>query len=48
MKTITRIVVVALIVCVIYFATIGREQFYDLMEFFSELIDAVARGYLKK
>ena len=48
MKTITRLVIVALIVGVIYFATIGRNQFYDFMDFFSELIDAIARGYLKK
>jgi hypothetical protein len=48
MKTITRLVIVALIVCVIYFATIGKNQFYDLMDFFSELIDAIAKGYLKK
>lgn len=48
MKTITRIVIVALIVCVVYFATIGREQFYDLLDFFYEIINAIAKGYLKK
>ncbi len=48
MKTITRIVVVAAIAAAIYFATIGRAQFYDLLDFFSEMIQAVAAGYLKK
>jgi len=48
MKSVTRIVIVALIVAVIYFATIGREQFYDLLDFFSEFISAIAGGYLKK
>ena len=48
MKTITRIVVVAAIAGVIYFATIGRDQFYDLLDFFYEIIAAIAAGYLKK
>ena len=48
MKTITRIVIVAAIAGVIYFATIGRNQFYDLLDFFYELIAAIAAGYLKK
>ena len=48
MKTITRIVIVAAIICVIYFATIGREQFYDLLDFLSEILQAIASGYLKK
>jgi hypothetical protein len=39
---------VALIACAIYFGTIGRDQFYDLMDFFYEIIQAVAAGYLKK
>jgi len=48
MKSVTRIVIVALIAAVIYFATIGRDQFYDLLDFFSEFISAIAGGYLKK
>ena len=48
MKTVTRIVVLALIAGVIYFATIGRDQFYDLLDFFYEIIQAIAAGYLKK
>ena len=48
MKTITRIVIVALIAGAIYFATIGRDQFYDLVDFFYEIIAAIGAGYLKK
>jgi hypothetical protein len=48
MKTVTRIVIVAAIAGVIYFATIGRDQFYDLLDFFYEIISAIAGGYLKK
>jgi hypothetical protein len=47
-KTITRIVIVAVLAGVIYFATIGRDQFYDLLDFFYEIVQAVAAGYLKK
>jgi hypothetical protein len=48
MKTVTRIVVVAAIVCALYFSTIGRDQFYALVDFFYEIINAIAAGYLKK
>jgi len=48
MKTVTRIVIVALIAGVIYFATIGRDQFYDLLDLFYDFIQAIAGGYLKK
>jgi len=48
MKTVTRIVMVAVIAGVIYFATIGRDQFYDLLDFFYDFIAAIANGYLKK
>jgi len=47
-KTITRIVLVAAIAGVIYFATIGRDHFYDLLDFFYDIINAIAAGYLKK
>jgi hypothetical protein len=39
---------VAAIAAAIYFSTIGRSQFYDLLDFFSEIIQAIAGGYLKK
>jgi hypothetical protein len=48
MKTVTRFVIVAAIAAAIYFATIGRSQFYDLLDFFNEMIQAIASGYLKK
>ena len=48
MKALTRLVVIALIAGVIYFATIGRDQFYDLLDFFYEMIAAIGAGYLKK
>ena len=48
MKTVTRVVIVAAIVAAIYFATMGRAQFYDLLDFFYEMIQAIASGYLKK
>jgi hypothetical protein len=48
MKTIMRLVFVAAIIGVIYFATIGRDQFYDLLDFFYEILGAIAGGYLKK
>ena len=46
MKTIMRLVFVAAIIGVIYFATIGRDQFYDLLDFFYEILGAIAGGYL--
>jgi len=48
MKTIMRLVFVAAIIGVIYFATIGRDQFYDLLDFLYEILGAIAGGYLKK
>jgi hypothetical protein len=48
MKTIMRLVFVAAIIGVIYFATIGRDQFYDLLDFFYEILGAIVGGYLKK
>ncbi|HSL53068.1 MAG TPA: hypothetical protein VK868_01685 [Pyrinomonadaceae bacterium] len=44
----TRLVIVAVIVGAIYFATIGRDQFYDLLDFFYEIIGSIAGIYLKK
>jgi len=40
--------ILAAIVAAIYFSTIGRDQFYDLLDFFYEMINAIAAGYLKK
>ena len=48
MKTIARIVLMAAVACAIYFATFGRDQFYELRDFFYDIVEAVASGYLKK
>jgi hypothetical protein len=48
MKAITRVVIVAAIAAGIYFSTVGRNQFYDLLDFCSGLVEAIAGGYLKK
>ena len=48
MKTVMRIVLVAVVACAIYFGTIGRDQFYALLDFFYDIINAIAAGYLKK
>lgn len=48
MKTLTRIVLVIAIVGVIYFATIGSNQFHQLLDFFSDLLQVIADNYLKK
>ena len=48
MKTLSRILLFAAVVCAIYFATIGRKQFYDLMDTISDFFEAVAANYLRK
>jgi len=48
MKTLTRIVVVALVVSVVYFATIGNKQFYSLLDTISDVFETIGDNYLKK
>ena len=48
MKTLTRIVVVALLVGVVYFATVGRNQFYSLLDTVSDVFETIGNNYLKK
>jgi len=48
MKTLTRIVVVALLAAVVYFATIGNKQFYRLLDTVSEVFETIGNNYLKK
>jgi len=43
-----RIVILGAVACAIYFSTIGKDHFYALLDFFSEIIQAIASGYLKK
>lgn len=48
MKTLTRILVVAVIVGVIYFATVGNKQFYSLVDTISDVFETIGNNYLKK
>jgi hypothetical protein len=48
MKTLTRILVVALVVSVVYFATIGKNQFYSLLDTVSGVFDTIGNNYLRK
>ena len=48
MKTLWRLIVIGLILLVIYFATIGRDVFYGLLDFALGLIQLIADNYLKK
>ena len=48
MKTLLRILVLAAIACVIYFATLGRNDFYRLLDAVSGIIQMIADNYLKK
>lgn len=48
MKTLSRVVVVAVIVCGIYFATIGTNDFYRLLGMISEVFETIGNNYLKK
>jgi hypothetical protein len=47
-KTITRILLVVVIGCVIYFATIGRDDWYRLVETINDAIQVIGANYLKK
>ena len=48
MKTLTRILVVAMVVSIIYFATIGKNEFYNLMDTISDVFGTIGNNYLKK
>jgi len=48
MKTLSRIVLVAVIACAVYFATIGSNQFYRLLDAIVDVFDAIGSNYLKK
>jgi hypothetical protein len=48
MKMLSRIVLVAVIACAIYFATIGSNQFYRLLDVVTDFFDAIGSNYLKK
>jgi len=42
------ILVVALVVSVVYFATIGKNQFYSLLDTVSGVFDTIGNNYLRK
>ncbi len=48
MKTLFRIALLAAIGLAIYFATIGRSDFYRLLDAFSDAIQVIGNNYLKK
>ena len=48
MKAISKLLLVACVAAVIYFATIGRSDFYRLLDTINEVIEAIGHNYLKK
>lgn len=48
MKTIWRLMILGLIALVIYFVTIGRDDFYSMLDLVENLFQLVADNYLKK
>jgi len=48
LKTLGRIVLIVAIIGAIYFATIGSNQFYRILDTISDVIQAVADNYTKK
>ena len=48
MKTLLRLMLLGVIVLVIYFATIGRDDFYSLLDAIQGVIQTIADNYLKK
>ena len=48
MKTMWRLIIVGLIALVIYFASIGRDDFYSLLNFLENFFQLIADNYLKK
>jgi len=48
MKSLSRLLLVAAIIGVAYFATIGRDDFYRLIDAAMEMIQLIADNYHKK
>lgn len=48
MKTLFRLVLIACLGLVIYFGTIGRADFYRLLDAISDAIQVIGNNYLKK
>jgi uncharacterized membrane protein YuzA (DUF378 family) len=48
MKTVSRILLVLAIIGAIYFATIGRNEFFRIIDTIYDVIQAFAANYTKK
>lgn len=48
MNTLWRLMVLGVIVIIIYFATIGRDDFYRLLDAIQAIFQVIADNYLKK
>ena len=48
MKTVWRLLIIGVIALAIYFATIGRDDFYYLLDVANDLIQLIANNYMKK
>jgi len=48
MKTITRLLLIAFVALAIYFGTIGRSDFYWLLDSIERAISAIGANYLRK
>lgn len=48
MKTVSRIVLVGCIAAIIYFVTVGRDDFYRLYLAIYDAIQVIAANYTKK
>jgi type IV secretory pathway VirB2 component (pilin) len=48
MKTVSRILLVLAIVCGIYFATVGRNAFFRVIDTIYDVIQVFAANYTRK
>ena len=48
MKALTRIVVVAVLAGIVYFVTIGNNQFYQVLDTIAEVFQTIGNSYLRK
>jgi hypothetical protein len=47
-KTLSRMLILVLIASLIYFGTIGRDDFYRLLDAVQDIIEVIAANYLRK
>ena len=48
MKTFSRLLLIAAVLAAIYLATIGRDDFYRILDAISDVIQAFAANYQRK